>query len=61
MGEWEQEPDRCADCGGTLIRRSADIDKPRIDQPLHYYVVGSGLRKRKVCAACWTTTKSMEK
>ena len=56
MGEWEVQPERCADCGAQLHAKGST--KRRIDQPLHYYAVGEGLTRRKICPACWTTART---
>lgn len=58
MGEWEVQPERCADCGGFLHEKS-DTPRKRIDQPLHYYkVVAPDGTMRKICPACWTTART---
>ena len=58
MGEWEVQPQRCADCGAHLHAKDEHSKTKRIDQPLHYYKVGEGSALRMICPACWTTART---
>lgn len=59
MGEWEQATqEKCADCGAFLRVKHEHSRGKRIDQPLHFYAVGDGTTRRKICPACWTTART---